>query len=206
LKGRTRIANTLAGAMRLSSIGLAFTLLAGCAEGVYEDFVLPEGGGLRDGKTSGSGGSGNTGATGGSGGSDNTGGTSTGGRGGSGATAGSGSTGGSGGSGATAGRGGTGGGAGTGGSAGRGGSSGSGGTSVDGGAGCPGTSDWMMGGTYAMGDKVRAVCSTASSGSGSTCTVGKTYAWSCSLALACGIVGPGTANWGLAWTLGIECN
>jgi hypothetical protein len=92
------------------------------------------------------------------------------------------------------------------GSAGRGGSSGSGGTSVDGGAGCTGTLDWMTGATYAMGDKVRAVCSTASSGSGATCTVGKTYAWTCSLALACGFVGPGTANWGVAWALGAECN
>jgi hypothetical protein len=64
----------------------------------------------------------------------------------------------------------------------------------------------MMGGTYAMNDKVRAVCSTASSGSGSMCTVGKTYAWTCNLALACGLVGPGTANWGLAWALGNECN
>jgi hypothetical protein len=26
------------------------------------------------------------------------------------------------------------------------------------------------------------------------------------LALACGLVGPGTANWGLAWTLGTLCN
>jgi hypothetical protein len=57
-----------------------------------------------------------------------------------------------------------------------------------------------------MGDKVRGVCSTATSGSGATCTVGKTYAWSCSLALACGLLAPGTANWGLAWTVGSECN
>jgi hypothetical protein len=96
-----------------------------------------------------------------------------------------------------------------GGSAGRsgsGGSGGTGGTSSDGGAGCPGTIDWMMGGTYGMGDKVRGVCSTADSGAGTMCTVGKAYAWSCSLALACGLLAPGTANWGLAWALGTQCN
>lgn len=192
--------------MRLSSIGLGFILLGACANGDADPYELPEDSGLPDGRTSGKGGSGTTGGTGGSGG---TGGTSTGGSGGSG---GSGATGGSGGSGATGGRGGTGGtggtsgSGGTGGSAGRGGNSGTGGTGSDGGAGCVGTPDWMMGGTYAMNDKVRAVCSTASGGSGPTCTVGKTYAWSCSLALACGIVGPGTANWGLAWALLAECN
>jgi hypothetical protein len=191
--------------MRLSKT-LAFSILAAaCAEGVFEDYELPDAG--PDRKTSGGGGSGGraTGGSGGSGGSGGTGGTSTGGSGGSG---GSGATGGSGG-GATGGRGGSGGGAGSGGSAGRGGgggSSGSGGTSGDGGAGCIGTPDWMMGGSYAMGDKVRGVCSTPSSGSGATCTAGKTYAWSCTLAVACGFVGPGTANWGLAWTLGNECN
>jgi hypothetical protein len=197
--------------MRLFSITFVFLILQACAEGVYEDFELPDGSGPRDART-GSGGSGTTGGSGGSGGSGSTGGTSTGGnggRGGSGATGGTGATGGSGGSGGTAGRGGTGG---SGGTAGRGGSAGSagtggvGGTSADGGAGCPGTVDWMMGGTYAMGDKVRAVCSTADSGAGTSCTVGKTFTWSCSLAIACGLVAPGTANWGLAWSLGTQCN
>src|SRR5690242_10465078 len=188
--------------MRISSIGLAFFLLPACAEGVYEDYVEPlDAGGARDGKTSGTGGSSSTGGSGGSGGSGNTGGSS----GGSGGSGGSGATGGSGGTGATGGRAGSGGTGGSGGSAGKGGTGGSGGTggtggaSTDGGAGCTGTVDWMMGGTYAMGDKVRGVCSTADSGAGGMCTVGKTYTWSCSLSLACGFVGPGTANWGLAW-------
>jgi hypothetical protein len=204
--------------MRLSSIALASLLLAACAEGVYEDYTEPLDSGLRDSKTSGSGGSNSTGGSGGSGGSGATGGSSTGGsggKGGSGATGGSGGTGGTGGSGGTGGTGGSGGAAGGGGSGGSSGSAGKGGTgggggasgaTGDAGAGCPGTVDWMMGGTYAMGDKVRAVCSTADSGSGTMCTVGKTYSWSCSLALACGFVGPGTANWGLAWTLGTQCN
>ncbi len=206
--------------MRLFSIKLAFLLLPACAEGVFEEYDPPDGGPTRDARTSGSGGSGATGGTGGSGGSGATGGFSTGGSGGkggggsggTGATGGSGGSGGAGGSG-RGGSGGTGGSGGAAGSAGRGGSGGaggstggSGGTGADAGAGCPGTVDWMMGGTYAMGDKVRAVCSTADSGSGATCTVGKAYAWSCSLALACGIVGPGTANWGFAWTLGSPCN
>ena len=191
--------------MRLFSIGLAFLLLPACAEGVYEDYSEPLDGAVRDSK-SGSGGSGTGGSsTGGSGGSG-TGGSSTGGSGGKG---GSGATGGTGGSGGSAGRGGSagsGGTAGKGGTGGGGGASGTGGSSGDAGAGCPGTFDWVMGATYAMGDKVRAVCSTADSGAGSSCTVGKSYSWSCSLALACGLVAPGTANWGLAWSLGTPCN
>ena len=72
--------------------------------------------------------------------------------------------------------------------------------------GCTGIADWMSGGTYATGDKVRGVCSTASGGAGGpVCTVGKSYEWSCNLGIGCGFVGPGTANWGLTWLLGAEC-
>ena len=195
--------------MKLFAIGFAFILLEACAVGVFEPYELPDGGGARDVKTSGTGGSGATGgsSTGGSGGSGGSGGTGA--SGGTGGTGGSGARGGSGGSGGSGATGGSSGSAGRGGTGGSGGSAGSGGragTSVDGGSTCATTADWMSGGTYANGDKVRGVCSTASSGAGTTCTVGKTYTWTCSLSVACTLVGPGTANWGLAWALGTLCN
>jgi hypothetical protein len=193
-----------------------------CATGEADPYEIPPlDAGKSDGK--GAGGKGGSGATGGSGGSGATGGSATGGSGGSGASGGTGGSGGSagssgaggagggkggsGGSSGSAGRGGSGGtGGGTGGTGGgTGGTGGSGGSSADAGVGCPGTVDWMMGGSYAQGDKVRAVCSSASGGMGPTCTVGKSYTWSCNLGVACGLVAPGAANWGLAWLLGAEC-
>jgi hypothetical protein len=200
--------------MRLSSIALTLMVATSCATGEADPYEIPPlDAGKSDGK--GAGGKGGSGATGGSGGSGATGGSATGGSGGSGATGGTGGSGGSGATGGTGGAGGKGGSGGSSGSAGRGGSGGtgggtggtggSGGSSADAGVGCPGTADWMMGGTYAQGDKVRAVCSSASGGMGPTCTVGKSYTWACNLGVACGLVAPGAANWGLAWLLGAEC-
>ena len=195
------------GVMRLLSIGFALMLLPACAAGVFEDFEL-DAGTARDARTSGSGGSSNTSGSGSSGGSTNSGGSSSGGSGGSGAT---GATGGTGGAAGRGGSGGTAGAAGRGGTAGASGTGGMGGTGVDAGGGtgpmgCMGTPDWTMGTAYAAGDKVRAVCGTADGAAGTMCVVGKTYTFSCSLALACGLLQPGMPMWGFAWMLGMQCN
>ncbi len=203
--------------LRLAAVGLAlYAVSASCATAEeLDDAVLgarPGGGSGTSTTTNPTTSSGPTGTT--TGDSTSTGTTGTGGTG-SGTTSTTGTGGpssattGSGGSSSTTGSGGGGSSAtsGTAGSGTTGGSGGTGGSGVggSGASGCSGTPDWMSGGSYKSGDAVRGVCENPGGGA-VTCSVGKTYVWTCINPSFCSNLGPGANGWWGVWTIGMQCN